>query len=150
MLTEDSVISVQDVLQVVQRSLVLMGNANVLLTEAKRNRILHSVDKSLQGLRGLHWWLPVWKGFHDLSEMRSWEWKLAVASGVIGQAPPPVWQAVPVHPGTNKQLVFFPKGPTGKLGPQQGHQSTPRKFVPNKQSYNSRPFRLPLGKSGRF
>ena len=44
MLTEDLVISVQDVLQVVQRSLVLMGNANVLLTEV---RIFHSVDKSL-------------------------------------------------------------------------------------------------------
>ena len=47
MLTEDSVIFVQDVLQVVQCSLVLMGNANVLLTEARRNRILHSVDKLL-------------------------------------------------------------------------------------------------------
>ena len=47
MLTEDSVISVQDVLQVAQRLLVLMGNANVLLTEARCYEILHSVDKSL-------------------------------------------------------------------------------------------------------
>ena len=40
-------ISVQGVLQVVQHSLVLMGNANMLLTEARRDGILHSVDKLL-------------------------------------------------------------------------------------------------------
>lgn len=45
---EDSVISVHDVLSVVQRTLVLLGNANELVSQARRCTILRSVDQGLE------------------------------------------------------------------------------------------------------
>jgi len=43
--------------------------------------------------------------------------------------PPPIWQAVPIHPGANKQAVFFQKAllsswvPSRLITPSQGNLS---------------------------
>ena len=47
MVHEGATVSVEDVLQVIQRSLVLMGNANTLLANTQRDSILQVVNKSL-------------------------------------------------------------------------------------------------------
>ena len=45
---EDSTINVHDVMNVVQRTLVLLGNANELISQARRCNILRSVDQGLE------------------------------------------------------------------------------------------------------
>jgi len=45
---EDSMINVHDVLNVVQRTLVLLGNANELISQARRCNILRAVDQGLK------------------------------------------------------------------------------------------------------
>ena len=45
---EDAVISVHDVLDMIQRSLVLFGNANELLSQAQRTNVLQLIDPSLK------------------------------------------------------------------------------------------------------
>ena len=45
---EDSMINVHDVLNVVQRTLVLLGNANEIISQARRCNILRAVDQDLE------------------------------------------------------------------------------------------------------
>ena len=42
------VVNVHDVLDIVKRTLVLLGNANDLISRARRSNILHCVDDSLE------------------------------------------------------------------------------------------------------
>ena len=44
----DASVNVHDVLNIFQRSLVLMDNANKLISQLRRTKILQSVDKSLE------------------------------------------------------------------------------------------------------
>ena len=46
---ESVVINVHDVLNIIQRTLVLMGNANELLSQARRCNILQCFDKIWKG-----------------------------------------------------------------------------------------------------
>ena len=45
---ENATISAHDVLNVVQRTLVLMGNTNDLLSQTRQRQILHCVNKNLE------------------------------------------------------------------------------------------------------
>ena len=45
---EESMINVHNILVVVQRTLVLLGNANELISQARRCNILRSVDQRLE------------------------------------------------------------------------------------------------------
>ena len=44
----EATINVHDVLNIIQRSLVLLGNANEMISQLRRSRLLQLVDKSLQ------------------------------------------------------------------------------------------------------
>ena len=46
--SEDSVIYVHDVLNVLQRTLVLLGNANELVSQTRRCNVLRAVDQGLE------------------------------------------------------------------------------------------------------
>ena len=45
---EEGVVNVHNVLDIVQRTLVLLGNANELISQARHSNILHCVDGSLE------------------------------------------------------------------------------------------------------
>jgi len=45
---EEAVVNVHDVLEVVQRTLVLLGNANELISQTRRCTILQCVDHKLE------------------------------------------------------------------------------------------------------
>ena len=44
----EATVNVHDVLNIVQRSLVLLGNANELVSQLRRSKILQLIDKSLE------------------------------------------------------------------------------------------------------
>jgi len=142
MLSEGSTITVQDALDVVQRMLVLMGNANVLLTEARRNGILQSVDKSLVKY-GSDCAAPSGEylfGKDFASSLKQEVENDKSLSKVVSlvQRHHPYNKPRQFTLGHSKKQ-FFPKGPVGKPGSQQGHYTTPNKFVPRKQAYNPKP-----------
>jgi len=155
MLSEGSTITVQDALDVVQRTLVLMGNANVLLTEARRNGILQSVDKSLvkygSDCAASSGEYLFGKDFTSSLKQEVENDKSLSKVVSLVRRHHPYDKPRQFTLGRSKKQ-FFPKGPVGKLGSQQGHYTTPNKFAPRKQAYNPKPssFQNTAGRSKKF
>ena len=139
---EAAVISTQDVLNVVQRTLVLMGNANELISQARRCNILQCVDKDLEkyGKDPRPNTRECLFGEEFCSQLKSRVESDTTLSQVVSLSRR-------YHPygersrepssrqstlGRSKQQ-FFRKGPAGKVGFRQGNTPT-NKFQHKKAS----------------
>ena len=148
MLTEDSTVSVHDVLEVVQRTLVLLGNANTLLTQTRRDSILQAVDRSLvkygkecAPTTGDHLF---GKDFTSSLKKEVEQDKSLSQIVALNRRHHPYERSRQSTLGrTSKQ--FFPRGPVGSQGFRQGRYNTPH----NKQSFQKQPAFTPKASSSR-
>ena len=150
---KSAMINVHDVLNIIQRTLVLMGNANELLSQARRCNILQCVDETLE---------KYGKELHSnsreflFSEEFCWQLKSKVESDttlsqvillskrfhLYGERSRDSCQTTLGH---SKQQ-FFRRGPAGKVGFWQGYRPTSRfqhRKAPSPQ-YNSQTLPPPV------
>ena len=155
---ENATINAHDVLNVVQRTLVLMGNANELLSQTRRRQILQCVDKSLEkyGKDPRPNSQEYLFGEEFCSQLKS---KVESNTQVVslskryhpyGERPRDSRQSTL---GRSKQQ-FFRRSPAGKGGSRQGQFQSTNKFQPKKgpnAQYNSQNLSTfnPSGKSGK-
>ena len=128
---EAAVINVQDVMEIIQRSLVLLGNANELLSQIRRTNILQLADQSLKKYGQES---PDQPGEFLFGPGFAKHLKEQVESGTsLAQV---VSASRRYHPYnartptiTRPRPQFFRGGPTGNRGSQRG-----RRYVPTHQS----------------
>ena len=154
--------NVHDVLNVIQRTLVLMGNANELLSQTRRCNILQCVDKSLE-----RYGKEPRPDGHDFlfgeafcSQLKSKVEADTTLAQVVslskrfhlyGERSRDSRQTTL---GRSRQQ-FFRKGPAGKVGFRQGQYLPASRFqqrkasAPRHGSQNPQSAPSPLGKSGK-
>ena len=133
----EATINVHDVLNIIQRSLVLLGNANEMISQLRRSRLLQLVDKSLQKyaqeprpdsgecLFGVDF-------TKHLKGQVETDTSLAQVVSMSHRFHPYKNGRQPAITGTKQQ--FFRGGPARKWGPRQGNPHTPSHYQPRGQS----------------
>ena len=144
--SEDAVINVQDVLNVLQRTLVLLGNANELISQVRRCSFLRACDQDLEKYGKEP---PINSneflfGKEFCSQLKSQVESDKTLSQVVQMShrykpyDPKARQSTLGH--SKKQ--FFRQSPAGNTGSRQGNASLPTKqskvSFPNKQPFKPR------------
>ena len=134
--SEDSVINVHDVLNVLQRTLVLLGNANELVSQTRRCNVLRAVDQGLEkyGKEPPSNNQEFLFGKEFCSQLKAQVESDKTLSQVVQLShryKPYDQKARQTTLGRSKKQ-FFRQSPAGNSGSRQGNAPPP-----NKQSYKS-------------
>ena len=141
----DSLINVQDVLNVIQRTLVLLGNATELVSQTRRCNILQCVDKSLvkYGKDSASKNQESLFGPDFCSQLKNQVESVKTFSQVVSLAHRyhPYEKSRETTLGRSKKH-FFRQGLVGKFGSRQGHTYSPKKQLQNLAPHQKNSIRL--------
>jgi len=152
---EHSMINVHDVLNIVQRTLVLLGNANELISQARRCNILRAIDQGLEKygkepLKSEEFLFT--KEFCSQLKAQVESDKTLAQVVQLSHCYQPYDQKARQTTLGRIRKQFFRQGPAGSMGYRQGNAPTfnEQSFKPHpQQQFNSQTPKH-LGKLGKF